>query len=334
MIGVYSNMYYPTRWVPLRRRGLGWHRCNELYEEHECVASCGLIDSMLEVVLDVKGCNLNCKFCWCWKMRHLSKDIRKTPEEVVSDILCRIDRTVNDKFVRRSKFEFGVIRITGNEPTLQWDHLIKVMEILNDIERLTEICERRGIDCSSAEIAHECKVIVETNGIRLRELDLTPILDFEIEIDFDVSFKGVNPEQFEWLSDRPSKLFFGQIEGFVRLFDFLESKDNVKANPVLGINHAPNYCVWRKGRKYVMDVEIVDREGRKMDFYDYSKEFEEDVLSRGDLRYDEAPFREYFGINRDRARLVVAVIYEGKRYLHVLPSEIPELVGGGNAVPR
>ncbi len=45
MIGVYSNLYYPTRWVPLKRRGLGWHRCNKLYEEHECIASCGLIDS-------------------------------------------------------------------------------------------------------------------------------------------------------------------------------------------------------------------------------------------------------------------------------------------------
>ncbi len=323
MIGVYSNLYYPTRWVPLKRRGLGWHRCNELYEEHECIASCGLIDSQLEIVLDVKGCNFDCKYCWGWKMRHLSKDIRKSPREVVSDVLCRIEMTLKDRFVSRSKYRFGVLRITGNEPTLQWRHIVEVMRILNDVDRLREIRE------SVADVARNLKLIVETNGVLLNEIDLEPLLDIDLKIDFDVSFKGVNPEQFEWLSDRSRKLFGRQIEGFVRLFDFVENEglEKVRVNPVLGINHAPNYCVWRKGRRYVMDVEIVDAKGVKMDFYDYSKEFEELVLGRKELRYDEAPFREYFGINKDRTRQVVAVIYERRRYLHVLPSEIPDLVG-------
>ncbi len=75
-----------------------------------------------------------------------------------------------------------------------------------------------------------------------------------------------------------------------------------------------------------MDVEIIDERGNKLDFYDYSEDFEEEVLSRRELRYDEAPFREYFGINREKTRLVIAVIYEGKRFLRVLPSEIPDLV--------
>ena len=329
MIGVYSNLYYPTRWVPLKRRGLGWHRCNKLYDEHDCIASCGLIDSQLEVVLDIKGCNLNCKYCWGWKMRYLSKDIRKTPEQVVSDILCRIDKTINDRFVARSKYRFGVIRITGNEPTLQWKHVIEVMRILNDPERLTEICRVMELN-DVAEIAHKSKLIVETNGILLSRIDLEPLLEIRnIRIDFDVSFKGVNPAQFEWLSDKPAKLFESQIKGFVRLFDFVESNglENISVNPVLGINHAPNYCVWSRGRKYVMDVEIVDRHGNRLDFEDFSQEFEEEVLSRKGLRYDEAPFREYFGINRERTRLVVAVVYRGVRYLHVLPSEIPNLVG-------
>ncbi len=277
-------------------------------------------------MLDIKGCNLNCKYCWGWKMRYMSKDIRKTPEQVVSDILCRIEKTINDRFVARSKYRFGVIRITGNEPTLQWGHIIEVIRILNDPERLIEICKNKDV----AEIAHGLKLIVETNGVLLNRVDLEPLLDIrDIRIDFDVSFKGVNPDQFEWLSDKPSKLFKSQIEGFVRLFDFVESNglENVRVNPVLGINHAPNYCVWSKGRRFVMDVEIIDRHGNKLDFEDFSKDFEEEVLSRKDLRFDEAPFREYFGINRERTRLVVAVVYEGVRYLHVLPSEIPDLVG-------
>ncbi len=323
MIGVYSNLYYPTRWVPLKRRGLGWHKCNKLYERHNCIASCGLIDSHLEIVLDVKGCNLDCKYCWGWKMRHLSKDITKDPGNVVSDILCRMEMTLKDKFVRRSKYRFGVLRITGNEPTLQWRHIIEVMRTLNDVDRLREIRD------SVADLARNLKLIIETNGVLLNEIDLEPLLDIDLRIDFDVSFKGVNSEQFEWLSDRSGKLFGRQIEGFVKLFDFVESNglENIRVNPVLGINHAPNYCVWRKGKRYVMDVEIVDANGVKIDFYDYSKEFEELVLGRKELRYDEAPFREYFGINKNRTRQVVAVIYKGRRFLHVLPSEIPSLVG-------
>ncbi len=173
------------------------------------------------------------------------------------------------------------------------------------------------------------RIIIETNGTvfgRDRSLK-TELADIEdLKIDIDVSFKGVNEDQFRWIADMPEEYFQLQISGFVDLFDFAEDVDNLNVNPVLGLNHSTNYCVWKNGKKYVMDVEIVDANGSKMDFYDYSKDFENEVLSRKELRYDEAPFREYSGINRDRAREVVAVLYGGKRYIGVLPSEIPDLV--------
>ncbi len=307
MVGVYSNLYYPTRWVPLKRRGLGWQRCNRIYVEHGCVASCGLAyDKVLELVLDIKGCNLYCKYCWCWKMRYMSDDIVKSPEDVLRDLECRYRVVEEDEVVKRKGYRVGIIRITGNEPSLQWDHVKELLKLLEKSE------------------LKDCKVIIETNGVRFAKMDVGGLDGIDLNIDIDVSFKGVNYEQFEWLSSVRREYFRYQIEGFIKLFDHYEGT-NVRVNPVLGINHAKNYCVWKRGRKYVMDVEIVDREGRKMDFYDYSKDFEE-VLSRGSLRYDEAPFREYFGINRDTARLVVAVVYKGRRYLHVLPSEIPDLV--------
>ncbi len=326
VVGIYSNLYYTTRWVPLKRRRLGWPKCNKIYVKHNCVASCGLIDSRLEIVLDLKGCNLDCKYCWGWKMRYLSQDIKKSPYEVVRDILCRAHWTIKDKLTSKSKYRLGVIRFTGNEPTLQWKHLIEVLKILDNFDVLIDLCKEYGFCTTSAELVHNSKVIIETNGISagIGNIDLEDLLEIEnLEIDIDVSFKGVNDEQFEWLSSRPRQLFNTQIDGFIKLFDFSEGLRNVNVNPVLGINHAPNYCVWCKGERYIMDVEIIDRNGKKLDFTDFSKEFEEEVLSRKDLRYDEAPFREYFGINRDRTRLVVAVVYKGRRYLHVLPSEIP-----------
>ncbi len=333
MIGVYSNLYYRTRWVPLKRRGLGWHRCNKLYVDHDCIASCGLADSELEIVLDIKGCNLNCKYCWGWKMRNSELEIRKTPVQVVKDILCRVHHTLTDPFVSRSRYGIGIIRITGNEPTLQWHHLVEVMKILGNEENLLDICRKMCFDERSAECVSRSKLIVETNGVLagMNRIDMEDLLEIgDLRVDFDVSFKGVNEYQFEWLSDMPEKFFEYQIKGFCRLFDFVESNslENVNVNPVLGINHAENYCIWKKGRKYVVDVEIVDRHGKKMDFKDFSRDFEDEVLSRKDLRFDEAPFREYYGINRERTRLVVATIYRGKRYLHVLPSEIAEIVDG------
>jgi len=301
-------MYYQTRWVPLKRRGLGWQRCNVLFKDHKCVASCGLAyGKVLELVLDVKGCNLNCKYCWCWKMRH-GEEILKYPEDVLRDLECRFDEVSRDFFVSRKGYRVGVIRITGNEPSLQWDHVFELLKLI-DRSKLSG-----------------CKVIVETNGILfgMGRVSFEGLDELEIDIDIDVSFKGVNYDQFEWLSSSRREYFRYQIEGFVKLFDYYEGS-NVNVNPVLGINHAENYCVWR-GRRYVMDVEIVDERGEKLDFYEYSEDFENEVLSRRKLRYDEAPFREYFGINRGTARLVVAVVYEGRRFLHVLPSEIPDLV--------
>ncbi|ADC64209.1 Radical SAM domain protein [Ferroglobus placidus DSM 10642] len=313
MIGIYSNLYYPTRWVPLKRRGLGWHRCCKVYEEHRCVASCGLAEGkILEVVLDVKGCNLNCKYCWGWKIRFENSEVRKMPEEVVKDVLCQIERVSHDRLVKKRKYRVGVVRFTGNEPTLQWDHILEVLKLLD-----------------KSDEAEKLKVIIETNGILagMGKINFQELEKLEnLRVDVDVSFKGVNYEQFEWLSSTPKKLFRYQIEGFVRMFDYFEGNERINVNPVLGINHEENYCVRRDGREYFMKVEIIDAKGNKLDFYDYSKDFEELVLSRKELRYDEAPFREYFGINRERARQVVAVVYKGKRYLNVLPSEVVELV--------
>jgi len=330
-VGIYSNLYYPTRWVPLKRRGFGWQKCNSVYEKHNCVASCGIFGSKLEIVLDMKGCNMNCKYCWGWKMRYSDKSVRKTPEEVATDILCRIDQVHNDPFILKSKYRVGYIRITGNEPTLQWNHLKELIYILDSEEKLYEICDKLKIGSNTADVIMNSKIIIETNGtlFGMNKIDFDVLDRIEnLKIDIDISFKGVNYDQFEWLSDMPREYFKYQMDGFVKLFDYVEdnSLEKIRINPVLGINHAPNYCVWKKGKKYIMDVEIIDKDGNKINFNDSSEEFEEKVLSRKKLRFDEAPFREYYGINKDRTRQVVAVVYKGKRYLHVLPSEIPDLV--------
>ena len=58
-------------------------------------------------------------------MRHA--EIKKSPVQVVEDVLCRAHHTLRDPLVSRSRYRIGVVRIAGNEPALQWRYLLEVM---------------------------------------------------------------------------------------------------------------------------------------------------------------------------------------------------------------
>ena len=300
-VGIYSNVYFPCRWAPLRRRGLK-DPCKKKYLSCNCIATCGILENKkLEIVLDVKGCNFDCKLCWGWKLRYEAKPIVKSVEEVIKDITCRYEKV---KFLKKRKFRMYALRFTGNEPSLQWDHVVEVIK-------------------AAAKLNIFKKVIIETNGVLFAEKpELTERLKEikGIRVDIDVSFKGVNPEQFKYISGMPEEYFYKQIEGFVNLFEYVKKNnlENIRVNPVLGINHEPRYFY----RGKILSVEITFPWGEKMNFYNYDEVFKREVLSRAELRYDEAPFREYYGINKERAREIIATIYKGKKYLHKLPSDV------------
>jgi len=288
MKGVYGNIYFPCRWSVFRLKD----PCREVYKRCRCVASYGILEKRLcEVVLDVKGCNLNCRACWGYKLRYFSEDIVKEPEDVLSDIKCRVERV---RFLERKGYKTFALRVTGNEPSLQWEH---VMELVRLVER--ERIFR--------------KVIIETNGILFADKhELVEMIGEikKVHLDIDISFKGVNPLQFKYIANAREELFYKQVYGFVNLFEFVKEKglENVSVNPVLGLNHSKNAL-------------IIFPWGEVMDFYDYDEVFEREVLRRKGLRYDEAPFREYYGINKETAREIVAVRIHGRIIPHVLPSE-------------
>ncbi|MHA1590356.1 MAG: radical SAM protein [Candidatus Njordarchaeales archaeon] len=300
-IGVYSNIYFPCRWAPFWRRRI-MDPCAKRYLECDCIASCGILeDKKLEIVLDVKGCNFSCKLCWGYKLRYEARPIVKSIRDVLANIVCRCDKV---RFLKRLGFRIYAIRFTGNEPSLQWFHVI-------------------GVIREVAKLGIFKKAIIETNGVLFAEdKELVKELDSVrgILVDIDVSFKGVNPRQFKYLSEMPEEYFYKQIEGFINLYEYVKNRglSNIRVNPVLGINHEPRY--FYKGR--ILAVEIIYPWGEKMNFYDYDEVFKREVLSRANLRYDEAPFREYYGINKERARELVATIYKGRRYLHKLPSDV------------
>lgn len=88
----------------------------------------------------------------------------------------------------------------------------------------------------------------------------------------EVSFKGVNPKQFTWLTDASPEMFSWQCDGFAKLWAIRINK--IEVVPVLGIGHAdkvrgcPSVGVW-----------IIDENGNKMNFKQYDAYFIEKVLN-------------------------------------------------------
>ena len=88
---------------------------------------------------DCVGCNLRCYFCW-------SNDPAR--EGKIGKFYS--SRQVAEKLIRIAvKHNFGLVRITGNEPTLCREHLFDVLE--NIPENLLFILETNGILLGSDE---------------------------------------------------------------------------------------------------------------------------------------------------------------------------------------
>lgn len=130
---------------------------------------------------DCVGCYLRCLFCWSWhqvvRPEHYGQFY--SPREVAGRLMS---------IVRRKKYR--QVRISGNEPTLSREHLLKVLEI----------------------IPKDILFILETNGILIGN-DRTYAEDlaaFE-NIHVRVSLKGCNEEEFTILTGAEAKGFDLQI---------------------------------------------------------------------------------------------------------------------------
>jgi len=138
---------------------------------------------------DCVGCNLSCIFCWSWKYNtnptkygnfHSSKE--------VADKLITIAK----------KYNYPQCRISGGEPTLGWQHLLKVLNYLS----------KSGLN-----------LILETNGtlIGCDPSYAKELSDYKDFIHVRVSFKGTNQEEFSKLTGAEPKFFEFQVEALKNL---------------------------------------------------------------------------------------------------------------------
>ncbi len=135
---------------------------------------------------DCVGCCLRCVFCWGWNV--INKPERTgefyTPEQVASKLVSIAE-----------KAGFSRIRISGNEPTINKEHLLKVIKL----------------------IPQNLLFILETNGILIGH-DEGYAKDFEEfkNLHVRVSLKGSDPKEF-------SKLTGSKLQGFEYQLKALEN---------------------------------------------------------------------------------------------------------------
>jgi uncharacterized Fe-S cluster-containing radical SAM superfamily protein len=119
---------------------------------------------------DTVGCNIRCKFCWSgqsvWNPNKTGEFY--SPEEV-SGILNDISK----------KNGYHQLRVSGGEPTIGGNHLIKLLDNIDD----------------------EYLFILETNGILLG-FDKSYVEDLSkfSNLHVRVCLKGISNEEFSWLT--------------------------------------------------------------------------------------------------------------------------------------
>jgi uncharacterized Fe-S cluster-containing radical SAM superfamily protein len=124
---------------------------------------------------DCLGCNLRCVYCWAQKKVWNPQKYGKfyTPDSVCMKLI---------------KMDLPIVRVSGGEPTIGKDHLLKLLE----------------------QIPQKILFILETNGILLDEKYIVELKKFE-NLYVRLSLKGVDTQTFEKNTGMDGELFYQQL---------------------------------------------------------------------------------------------------------------------------
>jgi uncharacterized Fe-S cluster-containing radical SAM superfamily protein len=137
---------------------------------------------------DCCGCNLRCVFCWSGAPRDNPEGVGRfhSPEQIFSNLTA---------CAKKSGYE--QLRISGNEPTISKDHLLKLLELVD-------------------QTAY--KFILETNGILIgHDTDYARRLSRFRCVHVRVSIKGTNQQEFSLLTRAMPGAFQLQLKALENL---------------------------------------------------------------------------------------------------------------------
>lgn len=136
---------------------------------------------------DCGGCILDCAYCWSFYPRKNPEKVGQffSPEEVA------------EKLIRIAKKKgYKNVRISGNEPTLCKDHLLKVISL----------------------IPENFTFILETNGILINESFAKELSKFK-NLYVRVSLKGANEKMFSQITGAKEEFFQFQLNALKYLIE-------------------------------------------------------------------------------------------------------------------
>ncbi|RSN68712.1 radical SAM protein [Candidatus Korarchaeum cryptofilum] len=157
---------------------------------------------------DCVGCNLRCIFCWS----NTPRDNPAmgwgfySPEEVYRNLVKIAERR-----------GYRLLRVSGNEPTICWDHLMKILELVEEDGRF--------------------KFILETNGTLIDEAKAYDLSMFR-RVHVRVSLKGACEEEFSLLTGARPEAFELQLNALKHLAD-----QNVPAHPAVMLSFSSEESV-------------------------------------------------------------------------------------------
>jgi len=140
---------------------------------------------------DCVGCPLKCVFCWSNVPRDNPASVGRfyTPEQVFKEL---------DKVASRRGYR--QLRVSGNEPTLGREHLLRLLELVEESKRYLFILETNGI-----LIGHDpsyARDLARFSRVHVR-----------------VSLKGASPEEFSRLTGAHPEAFNLQLKALENLVD-------------------------------------------------------------------------------------------------------------------
>lgn len=154
---------------------------------------------------DCCGCNLRCVFCWSGAPRDNPERIGRfhSPEQIFSSLTACA-----------KKSGYGQLRVSGNEPTISKDHLLKLLELVD-------------------QTAY--KFILETNGILIgHDPDYARKLSRLRRVHVRVSIKGTNQREFSLLTGAVPEAFQLQLKAFENLLNA-----GVSSHPAVMLSFSP-----------------------------------------------------------------------------------------------
>jgi uncharacterized Fe-S cluster-containing radical SAM superfamily protein len=152
---------------------------------------------------DCCGCNLRCVFCWSGAPRDNPQRIGKfySPENIFNKLVSCA-----------GKFGYNQLRVSGNEPTIGKQHLLRLLELIEQTNY---------------------KFILESNGTLINAEYAKQLSKFR-HIHVRISLKGTNSAEFSSLTKTEAWAFNLQLNALKHLLDA-----GVPCHPAVMLSFSP-----------------------------------------------------------------------------------------------